>query len=208
MIRVRLVKIRAKAVRLLPPINYPPHTRSTCFFLFFFSSHHATSTSSSQHWLHNMTRTLADTIAQASINLYDTLRPHGKPAKRPNGVEEWTVLATICLVLPDSFTVTPVSLGTGVKVLPANRLPPLGDAVHDCHAEVLARRGFVRWLLEEASKVVKSDAAENESRAAVWFDELEGKFRFKQGVEVWLYVSTLPVSCSDIAPLALETSKG
>jgi tRNA-specific adenosine deaminase 1 len=143
-----------------------------------------------------MTRTLADTIAKASIDLYDTLRPHGKPAKRPNGVEEWTVLATISLVLPDNFTVTPVSLGTGVKVLPANRLPPLGDAVHDCHAEVLARRGFVRWLLEEARSVIGGESesgSHDQGGAMLWFDETEGKFRLKQGVEIWLYVSTLPV---------------
>mgnify|MGYP002718872709 CR=1 FL=1 len=133
---------------------------------------------------------LADTIATSSITLYDSLRKHGKPAVRPNGVEEWTILATISLVFPSRPTrapysyssssssdsvnhneeplptdppgptrVIPVSLGTGVKVLPANRLPPLGDAVHDSHAEVLARRGFVRWLLDEGRKAVIEEAA-------------------------------------------------
>lgn len=93
---------------------------------------------------------LADKVAQTSIDLYNNLRNHGKPTKRPNNVEEWTVLATISLVFPSTSEVRCVSLGTGVKVLPANRLPPLGDAVHDSHAEVLAKRGFVRWMMEEA----------------------------------------------------------
>lgn len=96
----------------------------------------------------------SDKVVQASIDLYNSLRNHGKPARRPNNVEEWTVLATISLVFPSSSEVQVVSLGTGVKVLPANRLPPLGDAVHDSHAEVLAKRGFVRWMMEEAKASV------------------------------------------------------
>lgn len=45
-----------------------------------------------------------------------------------------------------------LSLGAGAKCLPACRLPERGDALHDSHAEVIARRGAVRWLLEEVQR--------------------------------------------------------
>lgn len=149
-----------------------------------------------------MTKTIADTIAQSSIDLYNTLKPHGKPTRRPNGVEEWTILATVSIVVTGTLDVTPVSLGTGVKVLPANRLPPLGDAVHDCHAEVMARRGFVRWLLEEGRRGLKSEVMGDQGPLVIWNGK-ESKFQLRQGLEVWLYVSTLPVSRPKLGSVGL-----
>lgn len=83
-----------------------------------------------------------------------------------------------------------------MKVLPATRLPPLGDTLHDSHAEVLARRGFVRWLMEEASKLIKGDKHED---ILEW---QEGLFKLRDGVEVWLYVSTLPVRLPSQLPVS------
>ncbi len=39
-------------------------------------------------------------------------------------------------------------LSGGVKCLPFVQLSPHGDKVHDMHAEILARRGLRRWLLQ------------------------------------------------------------
>jgi hypothetical protein len=189
-------------------------------------------------------RTLADDIAAASIKLFETLPKHGKPFKRANGLYEWTVLATISLVVPSSLAhvqpsevepapssshspsdedhavercsicfpedrtstsafqpddhltdlspkvVIPISLGTGLKVLPATKLPRLGDTVHDSHAEVLARRGFVRWLIAECETIAIGGTSQTGHSV---LEHSEGKFRLRQGVEIWLYVSTLPV---------------
>jgi tRNA-specific adenosine deaminase 1 len=143
---------------------------------------------------------LADLITSTSIELFDQLPRHGKPTIRANGRHEWTILATISLVihtyvellpgieLIESTRVLPVSLGTGVKVLPATKLPPVGDTIHDSHAEILARRGLVRWLIEESSRVARG--VENED-VIEWFN---GRFRLKEGVQTWLYISALPVS--------------
>lgn len=143
---------------------------------------------------------LADLITSTSLDLFDTLPRHGKPTIRANGRHEWTILATISLVvhtyselvpgieIVESTRVLPISLGTGVKVLPATKLPPVGDTIHDSHAEVLARRGLVRWLIEEAGRVIKG--VENEDLLEL----VDGKFRLKEEVETWLYVSALPVS--------------
>lgn len=127
----------------------------------------------------------ADRITSAAISLHTYLPRHGKPIIRSNGIPEWTVLSALILSTPTRLI--PVSLGTGVKVLPANRLPPLGDVVHDCHAEILARRGMVRWLLAEALRVVRGERDEGV------LELRHGKFGYKPGVEVWMYVSTLPV---------------
>ncbi|BEJ07832.1 hypothetical protein CcaverHIS641_0411010 [Cutaneotrichosporon cavernicola] len=130
----------------------------------------------------------ADAVVTAALDAYARLPKHGKPVVRDNGVREWTVFASIIVTTPSPVV---ASIGTGVKCLPANRLPPLGDTVHDSHAEVLARRGFVRYLLSEATS-----ALENES-AILSF--VEGRFVIKDNVETWLYISALP--CGDASTL-------
>lgn len=124
-------------------------------------------------------------VADATHKLYAELPQHGKPRVRDNGVAEWTIMASISLF--KDKRVIPISIGTGVKCLPAQRLPPLGDTLHDCHAEVLARRGFVRWLLLEAEHVLAGEPNEG----VLTFDG--GRFIFSNA-EVILYVSALPVS--------------
>ncbi|OCF34267.1 hypothetical protein I316_04220 [Kwoniella heveanensis BCC8398] len=192
---------------------------------------------------------LPDDIAKASIALYDCLPSHGKPVTRNNGVREWTILATICLVRsssPEEFEaeledednadrhlkssskqgqsmkqskrIIPVSLGTGVKCLPYSKLSVHGDTVHDCHAEIIARRGFVRWLLNQAqllqrqrqSQLARRDDAANAGNEEVREEKQEkekdsegifvewkedGSFGLKEGTETWMYVSMLP--CGD-----------
>ncbi|KAK4683647.1 tRNA-specific adenosine deaminase 1, partial [Tremellales sp. Uapishka_1] len=134
----------------------------------------------------------ADLVASTSISVYSKLPSHGKPLVRNNGIPEWTILSTLSLFLP-SNQLQVISLGAGVKVLPANKLPPLGDTLHDCHSEILARRGFVRWLLEEAGRIVRGESHRNVLVAS------KGKFRLIAGVQVCLYVSVLP--CGDASML-------
>ncbi|CAD6563819.1 MAG: hypothetical protein TREMPRED_001391 [Tremellales sp. Tagirdzhanova-0007] len=133
----------------------------------------------------------ADRVASSAIAEYNLLPRHGKPVTRDNGVPEWTVLSAIFLSTPDRLI--PISLATGVKVLPANRLPPLGDVVHDSHAEILVRRGMIRWLLSEAAKVVKGQGNEGV------LEYTESRMGFRDGVETWLYISALP--CGDASML-------
>lgn len=144
-----------------------------------------------------MASVTAESVVEATLKSYAALPKHGKPSVRDNGVPEWTILASISLTLPDAYSstatngtqVVPISIGTGVKVLPAARLPPLGDTVHDCHAEVLARRGFVRWLLDQATRVARGE----EHAGLVLWDAETKRFSLAPGVQAWLYVSALPV---------------
>lgn len=112
-----------------------------------------------------------------------------------------------------------ISLATGSKCLPTERFPLQGDALYDSHAEVLARRGARRWLLEEISRMcTSSDADPLISRDAqdiiassklesYWIEQCDDKindgdttasssrpmqFHLKPGVRLAMYISTVP----------------
>ncbi|KDN40029.1 hypothetical protein K437DRAFT_270104 [Tilletiaria anomala UBC 951] len=108
--------------------------------------------------------TTGDEIAQLCLQAYASLPPRsGKPVQDAQQ-RRWTVLAGIVL----SYTPVPVAatsppplqqlqhrvlvLASGVKCLPYEALSRHGDLVQDHHAEVLARRGLRRWLLQRLVK--------------------------------------------------------
>ena len=85
-------------------------------------------------------------IAQAVTSLYASLNFSPPP-------RQYTVLSAFILVdRSHEAVIKIISLATGSKCLPTSRLPKEGDALHDSHAEVLARRGAVRWFLEEIAR--------------------------------------------------------
>lgn len=96
-----------------------------------------------------------------------------------------TILAGFALSNANGATKV-ISLGSGSKCLPASKLGHGGDLVHDSHAEVLARRGAVRFLMEEVHR------AADTNRGSRWLEWSEGKYRLRDGVKVHLYVSTPP----------------
>lgn len=124
---------------------------------------------------------MADSVVRAALNLYSALR------FRPANPAQYTILSSLALV-HRTGTVTPISLATGSKCLPATHLSMNGDAVHDSHAEVLARRGAIRWLMEEICRSTQ--------RSSEWIERKEtGKWGLKTGVSLHMYISTLP--CED-----------
>ncbi|WVR09604.1 hypothetical protein IAU60_006676 [Kwoniella sp. DSM 27419] len=156
-----------------------------------------------------------DDVVRASFATYNALPAHGKPLKRANGVPEWTIMATICVVVPggkdspkggptlDESSPTPpriipVALGTGVKVAPYTKLSERGDSLHDSHAEILARRGYLRWLIHQGCllALAESNEAATSHGAEIYVERKpDGKFGLRDGVQTWLYVSMLP--CGD-----------
>ncbi|KAG8751682.1 hypothetical protein FRC12_012309 [Ceratobasidium sp. 428] len=152
----------------------------------------------------SLTSKFADNVAQLCIDEYKR-HPEFHPTARSNGVPQFTVLAAVVLVQEQEGkdpTTLCISLATGSKCLPANKLPKLGNALHDSHAEVLARRAAIRWLyqeiLEEARTGVSSFWIERRG------DEF-GRWKMRSGVEVWMYVSTLP--CGDASTTALAINQ-
>ncbi|KAI0676970.1 hypothetical protein C8Q78DRAFT_960313 [Trametes maxima] len=107
----------------------------------------------------------------------------------PDG--QFTILAGFILRTSKESKV--ISLGTGSKCLPAARLPKSGDALHDSHAEVLARRGAIRWFLEE---IARSRSGNTPTYASPWLErDVRGKFIVRSDVKLDMYISTVP--CGD-----------
>ena len=97
-------------------------------------------------------------ITKTALLKFSKLSKKGKPKD-----SEWTVLSSVFLIneeKPSDFHI--VSLATGTKCLDGDtrRRSLPGTLLHDSHAEVLARRGLIFWILgqiELESKGAKSN---------------------------------------------------
>ncbi|KAH0587152.1 hypothetical protein H2248_005964 [Termitomyces sp. 'cryptogamus'] len=120
------------------------------------------------------------------------------PYQPPPG--QYTVVASFYL-LSTSIRPKIISIATGTKCLPISRYPSKGEALHDSHAEVLARRGAIRWFLLEVLRCSLEDSGRYESP---WIEQrLNGRFKLKEGVQVCLYISTPPCGDASMRILAL-----
>lgn len=107
---------------------------------------------------------------------------------------QWTVLAAVVVTAPDADDKV-ISVATGTKCSPATRLSPRGESVHDCHAEVLARRAALRWLLSEALRL-------RDTHSSHWLVATpDGRCTLRQDARLSLYVSALP--CGDASTRTL-----
>ncbi|KAJ7781626.1 adenosine deaminase/editase [Mycena metata] len=131
-------------------------------------------------------------LVEPVLELYGGL-PLRPPAK------QYTVLASFFLTsCATGFKI--VSLATGTKCLPSNKLPADGEALHDSHAEVLARRGAVRWFLEEIGRC-RSTAFQSD-----WIHIYDDtRYALKKDARLMLYVSTVP--CGDASMRFLSSSQ-
>jgi tRNA-specific adenosine deaminase 1 len=128
-----------------------------------------------------------DAIARLVVDQFDRLPGKGKPLVRSNGVTEWTVLAGIVIEAEDHAEC--VSLATGVKATANEALRnSRGEVLHDMHAEILAVRGFNRFLLNECRAVANGMQSE-------YVVKKDYRFHGKKGLKISLYVSEAP--CGD-----------
>lgn len=156
----------------------------------------------------------ADKIAETVFSLYASLRPPTPLLK--NGHVEWTILASICLLLPPAAgsstipaSIVPISLSCGTKTLPYSTLRGTpGDLLRDAHAEVLARRAGRSWLAERLRSEVRARREGNDSTALI--DGLPLLFCRKESGSLWSlsedvkvcwYVSTLPCGACSMGTL-------
>ncbi|KAI5960847.1 uncharacterized protein KGF55_004417 [Candida pseudojiufengensis] len=136
---------------------------------------------------------LGNKIAKTVIEKFNNLKiTSGKPIIRSNGIKEWTVLASIVAITNDE--ITPITLATGVKVLPNKvRQYSNGLIVHDMHAEVLALRLFNLFLL-----------GESQNPNSNWV-KLEGeKFQFNKEIKLALFITEPP--CGDASMTYLSNN--
>jgi tRNA-specific adenosine deaminase 1 len=124
---------------------------------------------------------LADLVGQI-LALFVSL-PLQPPA------QQYPVLASFCLTSSPNGPSKIMSLATGTKCLPVSKLTTDGESVHDSHAEVLARRAAVRWFLEEIGRCRRTDVIFRSEWICLCDD---GRYALKPGVQLVLYVSTVP----------------
>ncbi|CAL8290635.1 unnamed protein product [Merluccius merluccius] len=98
------------------------------------------------------------------------------------------ILATIVMRRGEGLG-TVVSLGTGNRCVKGEELSLKGDTVNDCHAEIISRRGFLRFLYSELLKYHEG------TEGSIFEAAEENRLRVKSDITFHLYISTAP--CGD-----------
>ncbi|KAJ7997778.1 hypothetical protein DPEC_G00215650 [Dallia pectoralis] len=141
----------------------------------------------------------ADEIAQACYQRFSQLPKRGKPESG----REWTLLAAVLKVsvLPNQEKVEKevVSMGTGTKCLGRSSMSSNGDVLNDSHAEVIARRGCIRYLTEQLRMAVSG-----QDSSVFCQGEERGKWKMKSGVSFVFFTSHTPCGDASIIPIMTE----
>ncbi|XP_042351427.1 tRNA-specific adenosine deaminase 1 isoform X2 [Plectropomus leopardus] len=142
----------------------------------------------------------ADEIAKLCYERFSQLPRRGKP--EPG--REWTLLAAVVKVTrcanSDTVDKEVVSLGTGTKCIGQTAMRPNGDILNDSHAEIIARRGCVRYLIQELHRAVTGRDSSVFCRA-----DQRGKWKLQSGVSFLFFTSHTP--CGDAAIIPMTDSQ-
>ncbi|OXB54171.1 hypothetical protein ASZ78_015387 [Callipepla squamata] len=143
--------------------------------------------------------TLHDQMAMLSHQRFNTLT-----ARIQHSLLGRKILAAIIMRKGSQDLGVVVSIGTGNRCVKGEELSLKGETVNDCHAEIISRRGFVRFLYSELMKYDPSKPSAEESI----FEPAGGRrLKIKSSITFHLYISTAPCgdgalfdkSCSDQA---------
>ncbi|QDS73879.1 hypothetical protein FKW77_007007 [Venturia effusa] len=140
-----------------------------------------------------------DDIASCVLDTFRKLPAKRKPRQRPNGSREWVPLSGVVLA-KDGESLFCASLGTGMKCLPASKIPQArGTVLHDCHAEIIAVRAFNRFLISECANLAQDGTAVSRWLRRTMTIERAGNlqqpFVLKDDVRIYFYSSEAP--CGD-----------
>lgn len=81
-------------------------------------------------------------VARVALTKYEQLPKKGKPNE-----QEHSCLAAIVMATSTSkgqCSMQTVAIGTGSKCLGQVNMDPKGEKIHDSHAEIIARKAFLR----------------------------------------------------------------
>jgi len=137
----------------------------------------------------------ADKVAQLCCEHFKKLNKKGKPQSK----HEWTLLAAIvqniqqqeCLCSMDV-----VAMGTGSKCIGRRKMSNQGIILNDSHAEVIARRGFLRYMYRQLQY------AYNGQQSIFIYQEDSNLCTLKDGVSFHLFTSHTPCGDASIFPKA------
>ncbi|KAL9974640.1 hypothetical protein ACROYT_G011701 [Oculina patagonica] len=141
-------------------------------------------------------------VAHLCCEHFKKLNKKGKPQEG----HEWTLLAAIVLVREQDdngkylseYSVDVVSMGTGSKCIGRYKMSNQGAILNDSHAEVIARRGFLRYLYQQLQY------AYSEQSSVFVYQEDSKLCSLKNGVSFHLYTSHTPCGDASIFPKAEE----
>jgi len=145
-------------------------------------------------------------VAALVYELYNKLPQNGKPSQNDS-----TVIAAVIEEFNGNYRV--ISLATGTKCIGANLDNSQGCMLSDSHAEVLARRGFIRYIYKSILGIISMDnlnfvstTCPIESYFCSSYNTT--RFRLKNGILFHLYVSESPCGDASIYSLANHKSIG
>jgi hypothetical protein len=147
----------------------------------------------------------ADYVAQVCVEKYEELCP-----EQLKSSFKQTVLAAVVVQIPkaniseengfakDEFLV--LSLGVGTKMVgqdainTENRELPLSGNrfLRDLHAEVLAKRGFQKFLINHRTNLISSRNDSSKESKIFHFDSTTNLLKLQAGVKIHLYSSSQP----------------
>ena len=141
----------------------------------------------------DVSQMLADRVCQLSEEKFSELA-----AQRPQVERGKKVLSAIVMmkgscgdgVVASEVGGEVVALGTGTKCISGESISESGLAVNDCHAEVITRRAFIRFLYVQLGLCAKGKES-----VSIFEKQASGRFRVKSGITFHMYISTTP--CGD-----------
>ncbi|XP_067905315.1 tRNA-specific adenosine deaminase 1 isoform X2 [Heterodontus francisci] len=145
----------------------------------------------------------ADEIASLCYKHYSTKLPK---KGLPDPKREWTLLAAVvkvegklstkpcCSSESNDVPLEVVAMGTGSKCIGQIKMSKDGDVVNDSHAEVTARRGFLRYLHYQLKEAFK------EKNSIFIAGRHKGKWILKPGISFLLFMSHTPCGDASIIP--------
>uniref|UniRef100_A0A1E1XFF9 tRNA-specific adenosine deaminase 1 n=1 Tax=Amblyomma aureolatum TaxID=187763 RepID=A0A1E1XFF9_9ACAR len=134
----------------------------------------------------------AEKVSALCYIVYDGLPKTGKPSRDC----EWTLLSAILLEDVNKDTLQVVSIATGTKSIPTGSACKLGNQVVDNHAEVLARRCFLRFAYLELLKLALGE----DSSVFVPTGSSVFEYHLRPGLRLHLFSSHTPCGDASIFP--------
>ncbi|XP_077983128.1 tRNA-specific adenosine deaminase 1-like [Glandiceps talaboti] len=142
-----------------------------------------------------MTSSFADTVASLCVEQYEKQLPkRGKPQSG----REWTLLAAVCMTT-NQGGIKVVAMGTGSKCIGQSKMSRQGTVINDSHAEVIARRAFLRYLYSELGKVYGGNPSK-----VFQHPDSTGRCRLHNGIKFHLFTSHTPCGDASIFPKERE----
>ena len=118
------------------------------------------------------------------------------------------VLAGIVMTTdPEMEDMRIVSVSTGTKCINGEHISVSGNALNDCHAEIISRRCLLDYLYRQLEKIAGVDPAGNEEESIFTPRPCGNGYRLRDNVRFHLYINTAP--CGDARIFSPhEQSKG